>query len=431
MMARSKQSARSFIAGLGTIVVLILIGIVALTANQGHLPGASGEVVKAAFRDVGQLAPGSEVRQNGQVVGQVSSIDLVNGMPVVTMQVHGGPPMYRDGYAGIWDQSSLAQKYVELRAGTPASGPLGTAVLPVGRTESTHDLVQLLDVFDPATRQALGGSLRALGGGLAGYGPGLHDFVATLPGDLTDATTITTSLVSPRADLPGLLRSSDQLAERFTGREQQIAELLHQTDETLRGLGVDSGAPLRATISTLPGSLRTVHAALDNALPPLTDLAASTGDLKSGAGALGHATPDVRGVFRDGRAPLDRIPDFSDDAKPAVDDLSHTFTDARPFTPKLANLLDSGAPILKTLGPYAQDMGTMFTDLKNVLRNHDGWEYRLRIMSGAPTAVSVAGKVIADSRDPYPAPGQATRIRDRNGGLIPGDRPLLPTAGGR
>ncbi|WP_028933747.1 MlaD family protein [Pseudonocardia spinosispora] len=425
-MAPTKESARNFTKGLGTVVVAAMIGYLAFTANEGRLPGAPVTTVKAEFDDVGQLQPGSEVRQNGIVVGQVSAVQLVNGKPLVTMDTHDGVPMYRDGYAGIWDQSALAQKYVELRPGNPASGLLGTATLPVRQTESTHDVVALLDVFDPATRAAFGNSMRQLGG-LAGYGPGLHDFVAAAPGALTDLGTISTTLVSQRTDLPSLLRTSDRLSERFNGRQQQITELLHQTDETLQALGVDGGKPLSDTVAQLPTTLKAARTALDDADAPLADLASATGSLRSGAGALGQATPDLRGTFRDARAPLRQVPDVVDDAKPAVDDLSDTLSDARGFTPKLADGLSSAAPPLKVLAPYSRDIGTLMTNVGRLFTNHDGWEHRLRLMVDAPEANTVLPNQVKDANNPYPKPGEAFRDRDKNGGLIPGD----PGRGGK
>ena len=419
-MARTKYAARRFLVGLGAIGASLVLVYLAFTANQGRLPGAPVTTVRAAFDDVGQLQAGSEVRQNGEIVGQVSAVELVSGKPLVTMKLTSGAPVYRDGYAGIWDQSALAQKFVELRSGNAASGPLGDAVLPASQTESTHDLVSVLDVFDPPTRAALGSALRQLGGGLAGYGPGLHDFVATAPEDLGNVSKLSATLVSQRTDLPGLLRTSDRLSSRFTGREEQITELLAQTDQTLRALNVDAGKPLGDTLAKLPGTLVAVRGALDDARSPLADLGAATGDLRSGARSLGDATPDVRGVFREAPEPLDRVPGVADDAKPALDDLRDTFDDARPFAAKLADGLSSAEEPLRVLAPYAPDIGTFAFDISNLITNHDGWEHRLRLGVGAPTPVTVLGNQIKDANNPYPAPGQAIRDRDATGGLIPG-----------
>jgi phospholipid/cholesterol/gamma-HCH transport system substrate-binding protein len=420
-MVPSKASARRFATGLGAIgVTLVIVYLAFAINNQGRLPGAPVTTVRAAFDDVGQLQVGSDVRRNGITVGQVSSVRLVDGKPLVTMDMRGNVAMYRDGYAGIWDQSALAQKFVELRSGNPASGPLGEATLPVSQTESTHDLAQVLDVFDAPTRYALGSALRQLGGGLAGYGPGLHAFIASAPGALNDVKTLTATLVSTPADLPGLLHTSDRLFSRFTGREYQITALLHQTDETLRALEVDDGKPLGDTLNKLPGTLRAVRPALDSADQPLTDLAAATGDLRDGAQSLGTATPDVRGVFREAQPPLAQIPDVVDDAKPAVDKLGQTFSDARPLASKLADGLSSAAPPLQVLAPYALDIGTFATDVGGVFSSHDGWEKQLRLGFGPPMIASVLPNQIKDAVNPYPTPGQANRDRDATGGLIPG-----------
>lgn len=416
---RTKVAARRFLIGIGSLAMMCVLVYGAFTAHSGRLPGTPATTVRAVFNDVGQLNPGAQVRQNGLTVGQVVSITLMRGKPMVTMSLTNGSPMYRDGNAGIWDSTSLAQKYVQLSPGHPASGLLGDAALPVDQTESTHDLVEVLDVFDPATRAALGEALRQLGGGLAGYGPGLNRFVATLPSDLNDVGTISAALVSEQTNLPGLLRSADRLNNRFTGRDQQITELLRQTDATLRAFGVDNTKPLGDTVVRLPQALSAVRTALDDADQPLADVAVATGDLRSGAGALGTATPNVRGVFREAPAPFDRVPSVASDAKPAVDDLRATLSDAQPFASKLADGLSLAAPPLKSLAPHATDLGTFFFDLSNGLASHDGWQHQLRIMIGAPGPGAVVSPY-HDTNDPYPAPGQALRNRDSNGGLLPG-----------
>jgi phospholipid/cholesterol/gamma-HCH transport system substrate-binding protein len=419
-MYPSKVSARNFLIGLVAVAMAAVLGYVALTANKGRLPGTPAVVVRAAFDDIGQLQVGAQVRQNGIGIGQVSAIDLVDGTPVVTMEVQDGVPMYRNGYAGIWDQSALQQKLVELRAGTPEAGLLGDQVLPTDRTESTHDLTDLLSVFDPATRDGLRTTMNQLGGGLFGYGPGLNQFVATLPDDVTNSGTLGATLASTRTDLPGLLTSADRLSERFTGRERQITQLLAQTDSTLRALEVDAGKPLSDTLQRLPTTLTAARAALHDAGPPVADVAAATGILRSGAEALGRSTPDLRGVFRESRKPLGTVPPVVDDAKPAVTELSDTLADARPFTQKTRDALTSLATPLGVFAPHGPDVNTFAFNASSALGAHDGWEHNLRAMIAVPGVASVLGNQIRDTIDPYPVPGEAYRQQDPSGGLIPG-----------
>lgn len=420
-MARSKVSARAFIAGLFALAVFAVIFFVAFTAQQARLPWQEPTRLAADFQDVGQLQVGSEVRENGQFAGKVAAITYVDGHPRVTMELSNDAlPMYRDGYAGIWDQSSLAQKFVELRVGTEASGLLGNDVLPMRQTESTHDLTTVLDVFDPPTRSALGNAFRQLGGAV-GYGPGFHDFLGGLPGYEQDVRTISVTLASARTDLPGLLRSTDRVASRFAGREQQLGELLRNLDVTLRAFGTDNAEPLGATITKLPGTLRTARGALDAADQPLADLATATGDLRSGSDALGNATPDVRGVFREAEKPFGHTPDFSDDAKPAVNDLKDTFSDLRPFVPRLGKGLKSAERPLAYLKGYRVDLGTFFTDVDGLIRSHEGWTHHFRAIAAMPTLTSLSNLPINDSEQAYLKPGEVYFKRDKNGAFIPGD----------
>jgi phospholipid/cholesterol/gamma-HCH transport system substrate-binding protein len=415
----SRETGRSFLIGVVAIAVLGVIIYVALTANQGRLPGTPTTVVRAEFANVGQLKAGSEVRENSVYVGHVSQIQLRGATALVTMELNGDVPMYADARAGIWDQSALGQKFVELRPGSQVAGSLGNNVIPTTQTESTHDLVDVLDVFEPRTRAALGSSLRALGG-IAGYGPGLHDFIAGAPRMLGNVGQVATTLSSEQSDLPALLRTSDRLSSRFAGREAQITSLLAQTDETVQALDVDNGQPLEDTLKQLPRTLRDARRAFDGVQLPLEDTRRAMSDVRSGARALGDATPDLRGVLREGVTPLNTVPHVADSAGPAVDELTHVFADARPFVPRLADGLSSAAVPLAVLGPYAKDIGTFAFDLGSLVSNHNGWEHRLRVMFGPPVATSVLGQVLPDTRDAYPAPGQAIRERDANGGLIPG-----------
>lgn len=422
-MARqvTRAQGRSFLVGLGAVAVLAAVVYLSLTANQGRFPGTPTTMLRAAFADVGQLQAGSEVRLNGINAGSVSSIELRGDTALVTMALKGDVALYRDAYAGVWDQSALAQKFVEVRAGTPAAGPLEPgAVLPAAQTESTHDLVDLLDVFEPDTRAALGATLRSLGNGAAGYGPGLHDFVADAPSMLDDVGRISRALASDRTDLPVLLRSTDRLMTRFEGREAQIASLIARTDRTMAALGVDGGTPLEEVLRLAPETLADARSAFDTILRPVQDTRSAMTDLRDGAVALGEATPDIRGVLREGVAPLESVPDVADSARPAVEELTEVLADARPFTPRLAETLASAAEPLAVLAPYASDFGTFAFDIGNLIESHNGWEHRLRIMAVPPGAPGVAGSVVRDSTNPYPAPGEAIRDRDADGALIPG-----------
>ncbi|MHA6792276.1 MlaD family protein [Pseudonocardia bannensis] len=421
----ARARGRSFLVGLATLVAIALLGYVMFTANQGRLPGAATTTVKAAFSDVGQADLNSEVRRNAQRIGSVSNIEVVGDQAVVTMTLDGNVPIYSNATAALWDQSALGQKFVELRPGDPSAGPLRDGMIPLGQTEEAHDISHLLDVFDEPTRASLRTALRELGGGTGGYGPGLNGFLGAAPGLLSDVGTVAAAAAAPEARLPAFLRSVDHLAVRFEGRSETFATLLRQTESILAAVNVDGAKPLDESLRRLPGTLTDARTALDSLNAPLADTRMAMEALHHGSQALGDATPDARGVLREAPVPLDKIPEVAEVAEPAVDEMTHTFTDARPFVPRLADGLSSAAPPLQVLAPYASDVGLFAEDISSVMAPHADFRHMLRIVIAVPStaAVSGLGPAGAQQANPYPAPGEAANEdRDADGALIPGRR---------
>lgn len=414
----TRVQARSFLVGIGVLLAAGLVGYLMFTANQDALPFDTKTTVRAAFANVGQLNPGADVRQNSMRIGRVAEIEVVGGEAVVTMQLDGSPALYADATAELWDQSALGQKFVELRPGTPAAGPLDDRVIPPVQTDSAHDLADLLDTFDEPTRQALSSSLRELGGGAGGQGAALAAFLDAAPEILDDLGRTSEALASPEADLPALLSASQRLASRFDGRQEQLASLLRQTDTTVRAFNAEDGRALSDTLDKAPGTLRAVNQTLDTIDRPLSDLRDAMTTLEPGAKALGAATADLRGVLTEGVGPVRRVPGVAQVASPAVDALNGAFTSLQPVMPRLVQGLDSAEEPIKVLAPYACDIGTMSYDLSNLLTNHVGFQHNLRIMPALPNGSSVNG-LLSEPNTPYPPPCQVNDMRAPQGALLP------------
>lgn len=414
-----RAQGRSFAVGIGVLLVAALIAYISFTANQGRLPLSPTRTVRAAFADVGTLNPGDEVRENSIRVGTVSNVDIHGHQAVVTMNLTDNRPLYADATAQLWDQSALGQKFVELKQGTPTTGPLQNRVIPVSRTDSAHDLSDLLDVLNPPTRRALSSSLRELGGGAGGHGEDLNSFLGAAPTMLGDLQNVSGTLSDRSTDLPGLIQSAQRLSSRFDSRQDQLSSLLRQTDTTLAAVNVDGGRPLDQTVGKLPGTLREAGRALDSMDRPLADARSAVATLRPGTRALGEATPALRGVLRDGVRPLDKVPAVAQDADPAVGSLTDTFRVAQPVVPKLAEALNNAQAPLKVVAPYACDAGKMSFDISKLFTSHVGYQRQLRIMVGAPDAATVNSPVVAQNTDPYPAPCSANNNRAPLGGVVP------------
>lgn len=413
-----REVRKSWFAGLIVFALVVVIAYLAFTANQGRPPLSQPAQLTAIFDNVGQLAPGDQVRRNSHRIGQVSTIELQPDRRVrVTMTLDGDPKVYRDATASLWDESVLGKKFIEVDFGHPSAGPLvnGTITAPEPHQQA-QDISKLFDVFDPRTRHSLSSSIQELGNGMVGHGADLNDFVGAAPNLLSDVQKVSKAASSPESNVNELLRTTDRLASRFTGREHELTSLQDNLNGTLEAINVDGAQPLGQTINALPSSLHDVRGALDSLNRPLADTRIAMTDLKAGASALGQATPDVRGVLREAIAPANKIPGVAEKAEPAVTDLRHTFADLRPFVPRTSEAFNTALTPLSVIAPYRGDIATTAHDFSTLLGGFGSGDYRhaLRVSLAFPGGTVANGLAPVPSL-PYGAPGQAARVKSSAG----------------
>lgn len=365
-----RDQVRNFLVG---VVVLLLMGAVAwvgiVVQGGGELPAKPYTYVTAAFRDVGTLKQQQGVAIGGVHAGTITTIRYQGREAIVTLRLDGERKIYRNARATIRNMSALGRKEVVLDPGTPSAGRIGSTVIPTSQTKDSVMVDDIFTEFDPKTRAAVRTSLRELGGGMFGHSSDLHDFVQKSAGLLDSLGTISKTLANPETDLPSLLRSADQLTGRLQGREEELAALLRTMDKTFRAVTVDGATQLRDTVQELPPTLRDTQRGLQALNAPLQDVQTAVATLRPGARALGNATPNLRGFFREAVNPLNKVSDVSDQATPAVEDLTRTVSDARPLVPRLGRTLQGADGLLSGLAPYAPDLGR-FVSEHDMLSGH-------------------------------------------------------------
>lgn len=402
------------LAGLGVVAFFVGAVYLALTASSG-LPGQSHRFVHAAFPTVGGLRVGDEVRKASVRVGQVSDITLEGDRALVTLQLDSDETVYRNATVAIESRSALGQNFVALAAGRPGSGDLPDGqLIATSHARGPASLDDVLSTFDPKTRAATSSAIRELGEGLAGHGEDLHVAVLNSPDLLRDLGTVSRAAAAPSTDLAGLLRSTEALASRFDGREQQLAELTDDVSVTLSSLAVDDGRALSDTIAQAPATLSQARTALVALRSPLSDLQRGMEALRPGARALGAATPNLRGALRESLAPLGQVASVAQQAQPAVAGLRDLLHDARPLAPRLEDLLASTHNPAAVLAPYAPEISRFFTWWSSANRFSDksGNYLRIELLFRPESVAGASG--LRDPilhRNPYPAPGQAPRDR--------------------
>lgn len=412
---------------IGIVVVLVFAAAVVFGLNATHgVPFAERKAVKAAFDDVGGLIEGDDVRIASSRVGYVEDITIENGRAVALLQIDDeNTAIYRNASAAtasVGARSALGQKFVDLDPGSPDAGELPPGkVIPKRETRGAQEISELFNVFDPRTRKAAGSTLRELGGGLAGRHQDLRDMLGTAPTMLPALGTVSDSLAARNgADLTAMLTSAERLAGRFAGREQEIADLTRQLGTTMDAVAADGGSRIAEILERSPRALDEATTALAALSRPLADAETGLRTMRPGATALGDATEDLRGVFREGMEPLGKVPGVADKATPAVGDLTHVFTDARPMASQLVDTTDDAAEPLSVLAPYRGEIATFFTRAASALSQGDAAGNWLRIYL-VPRSESITGTVpIKDptvSSNPYPGPGEA----DKDSATVPGE----------
>lgn len=409
-----KHNARAARIGTVAIVLLLALTVFAVTARNGlpdYLPGVNRTIVNAAFTDVGALRPGDDVRIAGVRAGYVSAITLEHGAAVATLEIDSGRPVYDNAQASIAARSSLGQKYVELNPGTPSSPQMVKgALIPVAQTTDATEIDQVLDGFDPKTRQGLSTLLKNVGSGVGGRGDDLNAFIRTAPGTLKSLATVSQALaVDSGADLNQLLTTGRDLAGAFGDQTGQIAAVMRQTQATLSALDTDGGVPLGQTIDQGGSALASTRAALRSLDAPLGDLATASVALMPAAKALAAATPPLRGFLRDAVTPLHKVPAVATQATGAFGALSPTLVDARAVTRQLSTLMPDLAVLLAGLAPYSPEMIQFFINADSALGEGDSAGHWLRFTALANTQAGGVG--LLGGRDAYPAPGQAAGER--------------------
>ncbi|SNR92342.1 phospholipid/cholesterol/gamma-HCH transport system substrate-binding protein [Haloechinothrix alba] len=401
-----RRRARMFLMGVVALTAVGGISYVGLTAvGGGAIPGQSYTYVTSEFEDVGVLRKQQPVKQNGVRIGEVVSIDYEDGRAVVTMRVEGDKDIHRNASADVREGSVLGRKYVELSPGTPSTGPLGDETIPASQTGDSTPIGDVFDVFDEPTRKALSSSLVELGGGVAGRSGDLRDAVLAAPGLLDGTGEVTAALASDRADLPSLLASANRLAGRFEGRQHELSKLLRQTDDTFRAVSVDNAEPLSEVVQALPETLRQAREGLQALNEPLADIHAGMDTVRRGGQALGASVDDLRGLLREAVEPLETVPDVSDSATPAVEDLTRTITDARPLVPRLSRTVGAASVLLGDLAPYSPDVGRFFSqhDLLSAQMEPNKHAFSFMLVMPGLYNASVSDPTV--ERTPYPDPG--------------------------
>lgn len=250
---------RNRIAGLVASAVGVLA--VLLVFNPPHLPWEpvfSFRIESPAFS---QLQPGTSVDLAGNRVGQVTSLSVQHGLPMLTVQINGSDAhlMHADASASIQPHGLLGTQYIQLAGGSRGTLPAG-GLIPASRVRVAVTLDQVLNVFQTTERQNLQTLIVQLGMASAHRG---KDVQATLRA-LTDASNslaqVTSTLHQHDQPLTAIVTNAEQVNRSL--QNAPLAAQIRDTNQVLGGLasvdsslgnGVDHTAAVLTDLNTVLG----------------------------------------------------------------------------------------------------------------------------------------------------------------------------------
>src|ERR1700736_337271 len=149
---------------------------------------------KVAFPQATQLGLQADVRTAGISVGKVVSKDLYRpgNRLVATLELDPRfAPVRSDARAILRQKTLLGETFIELTPGTKGSPPIREGgALANSRVVKNVYLDEVLQAFDPVTRDAFRHWQQDLAVGALGHGQDLNDAFGTLPGFVAAASDL-------------------------------------------------------------------------------------------------------------------------------------------------------------------------------------------------------------------------------------------------
>src|SRR5260370_4234164 len=195
---------------------------------------------KIAFPQAVQLGLQADVRTAGIPVGKVVTKDLYSGgnRTVATLELDPRfAPVHSDAVAILRQKTLLGETFIELTPGTKNSSTIKEGgFLANTQVKKNVYLDQVLQAFDPVTRDAFRHWQQDLAAGAQGHGQDLNDAFGSLPGFVASASDLLDVLNSQSAAVRALVRNT---GVTFAALNQNRAQL--------RNLIVNGGARFPAT----------------------------------------------------------------------------------------------------------------------------------------------------------------------------------------
>jgi len=337
----------AFIAVVTMIVIAAVVGGYILAHENLKLPswvpvlGHTYFNLDAEFQTAQAVTPGQgqAVTIAGAKIGEIASVDLRDGVALVTMKVSPryAKYIYRNATLLLRPKTQLQDITVEVNPGTPSAGKLRSGeILPESQTAANIDFDEFLAGLDAETRAYVQELVAGLGIGLKENGKPLAAALKRFDPTARLTEEIAQQLEARAGNVERSIHNFRLLAEALGGKDQQLSALVDASNAVFKTFASED-ASFKKTLALLPGALHKTGVGLGKLAAATHVLGPTLKKLDTFARALGPANEAAR-KLSEKTAPIikSEIRPFAREILPVVNELGPTTDNLSKALPKLA-----------------------------------------------------------------------------------------------
>jgi phospholipid/cholesterol/gamma-HCH transport system substrate-binding protein len=338
----------AFIAVVTMVVIAAVVGGYILAHENLKLPGwvpvlgRSYYSLKAEFQTAQAVTPGQgqAVTIAGAKIGEIASVNLHDGVAIVSMNVvpKYGKYIYRNATLLLRPKTQLQDITVEVSPGTPSAGKLRSGqVIPLSQTAANVDFDEFLAGLDAETRAYVQELIAGLGEGFKGNGRTLAADLRRFDPTAQLAQKIAAQLEVRHSNIARSIHNFRLLTEALGGKDQQLSQLVDASNAVFATFAKED-ANFQETLKLLPGALRKTGTGLGKLATATKVLGPTLKELEPFARALGPANEATRRLAKS--------------TTPIIKN------EVRPFAREIL-------PVVNELGPSTKQLGEAFPKLSS------------------------------------------------------------------
>ncbi|MDQ6811681.1 MAG: hypothetical protein M3Z95_07265 [Actinomycetota bacterium] len=349
----------AFIAVVTMVVIAAAVGGYVLAHENLKLPGwvpVLGRdyfTLKAEFQTAQAVTPGQgqAVTIAGAKIGEIGSVDLHDGIAIVTMKlVPKYARIYHDATLLLRPKTQLQDITLEVNPGTPASGRLRSGeTIRLSQTAPNIDFDEFLAALDSESRAYLQQLLAGAGEGFKNNG---RAFAATLKRFdplARDVQEIASQLERRHANAARAIHNFRLLIEALGGKDKQLAALVDASNAVFATFAKED-RNVQSTLHLLPGALTKTRSGLGKLATAAAVLGPTLHKLQPFASALGPAQEATR------RLALKTTPIIQNQIRPFARQILPTISQLGPDTKGLAEAFPKLATSFAVLNEFFNEL---------------------------------------------------------------------------